>query len=134
MSVQHYAAIMAYRTKRPVKFKLTRQESINWHPKRHPMSIDMTTACDENGILTAMKATLITDAGAYASLSGPVLQRACTHAAGPYNYQVIDITSIGIVKQMLKENKLILTDKLKINPKYIYISNTILVNFIDLKI
>ncbi|WP_241509767.1 molybdopterin cofactor-binding domain-containing protein, partial [Brachyspira hyodysenteriae] len=57
MSVQHYAAIMAYRTKRPVKFKLTRQESINWHPKRHPMSIDMTTACDENGILTAMKAT-----------------------------------------------------------------------------
>ena len=91
MSVQHYAAIMAYRTKRPVKFKLTRQESINWHPKRHPMSIDMTTACDENGILTAMKATLITDAGAYASLSGPVLQRACTHAAGPYNYQVIDI-------------------------------------------
>ena len=51
----------------------------------------MTTACDENGILTAMKAVLITDAGAYASLSGPVLQRACTHAAGPYNYQVIDI-------------------------------------------
>lgn len=91
MSVQHYAAIMAYRTKKPVKFKLTRQESIYWHPKRHPMSIDMTTACDENGILTAMKATLITDAGAYASLSGPVLQRACTHAAGPYNYQVIDI-------------------------------------------
>ena len=91
MSVQHYAAIMAYRTKRTVKFKLTRQESIYWHPKRHPMSIDMTTACDENGILTAMKAILITDAGAYASLSGPVLQRACTHAAGPYNYQVIDI-------------------------------------------
>lgn len=91
MSVQHYAAIMAYRTKRTVKFKLTRQESIYWHPKRHPMSIDMTTACDENGILTAMKAVLITDAGAYASLSGPVLQRACTHAAGPYNYQVIDI-------------------------------------------
>lgn len=91
MSVQHYAAIMAYRTKKPVKFKLTRQESIYWHPKRHPMSIDMTTACDENGILTAMKAVLITDAGAYASLSGPVLQRACTHAAGPYNYQVIDI-------------------------------------------
>lgn len=91
MSVQHYAAIMAYRTKRTVKFKLTRQESIYWHPKRHPMSIDMTTACDENGILTAMKSVLITDAGAYASLSGPVLQRACTHAAGPYNYQVIDI-------------------------------------------
>lgn len=52
------------------------------------MKIEMTTACDENGKLTAMKAKLISDTGAYASLGGPVLQRACTHAAGPYNYQI----------------------------------------------
>ena len=51
-----------------------------------------------------------------------------------YKKYNIEITSIDIVKQLLKENKLILTDKLKINPKYIYISNTILVNFIDLKV
>ena len=51
-----------------------------------------------------------------------------------YKKYNIEITSIDVVNQMLKENKLILTDKLKINPKYIYISNTILVNFIDLKI
>ena len=51
-----------------------------------------------------------------------------------YKKYNIEITSIDIVKKMLKENKLILTDKLKINPKFIYISNTILVNFIDLKI
>lgn len=55
------------------------------------MTIDLTTACDENGRLTAMKAVVVADTGAYASLGGPVLQRACTHAAGPYNYQVIDI-------------------------------------------
>ena len=55
------------------------------------MSIEMTTACDENGRLTAMKATVISDTGAYASLGGPVLQRACTHAAGPYNYQNFEI-------------------------------------------
>ena len=70
-----------------VKVKLTRKESILVHPKRHPMSIDLTTACDENGRLTAMKAVVVADTGAYASLGGPVLQRACTHAAGPYNYQ-----------------------------------------------
>ena len=51
-----------------------------------------------------------------------------------YKKYNLEITSIDIVKKMLKENKLILTDKLKINPKFIYISNTILVNFIDLKI
>lgn len=91
VTVQHQAALIAYITKRAVKVKMTRKESILVHPKRHPMSIDLTTACDENGRLTAMKAVVVADTGAYASLGGPVLQRACTHAAGPYNYQVIDI-------------------------------------------
>lgn len=91
VSVQHHAALLAYLTKRIVKVKLSRQESIVIHPKRHPMWMDITTACDENGILTAMKAVVVSDTGAYASLGGPVLQRACTHAAGPYNFQVIDI-------------------------------------------
>lgn len=91
VSVQHHAALLAYLTKRIVKVKLSRQESIVVHPKRHPMWMDITTACDENGYLTAMKAVVVSDTGAYASLGGPVLQRACTHAAGPYNFQVIDI-------------------------------------------
>ena len=91
VSVQHHAALVAYLTKRIVKVKLSRQESIVVHPKRHPMWMDITTACDENGYLTAMKAVVVSDTGAYASLGGPVLQRACTHAAGPYNFQVIDI-------------------------------------------
>ncbi|MEL7602572.1 MAG: selenium-dependent xanthine dehydrogenase, partial [Bacillota bacterium] len=91
MSVQHHAALLAYHTQRPVKVKLKRAESILVHPKRHAMEMDFTTACDENGRLTAMKALIIADTGAYASLGGPVLQRACTHAAGPYNYQVVDI-------------------------------------------
>lgn len=92
MSVQHHAALLAQKTGRPVKVRLTRAESILIHPKRHAMEMDFTTACDENGYLTAMKAVIISDTGAYASLGGPVLQRACTHAAGPYNYHVIDIT------------------------------------------
>ena len=96
VTVQHHAALIAYLTKRPVKCKLTRKESILIHPKRHPMSIDMTTACDENGMLTAMKAVVVADTGAYASLGGPVLQRACTHAAGPYNYQVVDIDGTAV--------------------------------------
>lgn len=91
MSVQHHAALIAFVTKRPVKVSLSRKESIMIHPKRHAMEMEFTTACDENGILTAMKAVLISDTGAYASLGGPVLQRACTHAAGPYNYHNIDI-------------------------------------------
>lgn len=96
VTVQHLAAMAAYLTKRVVKMKLSRKESLMVHPKRHPFSIDLTTACDENGYLTAMKAVVVSDTGAYASLGGPVLQRACTHAAGPYNYQVIDIDGTAV--------------------------------------
>ncbi len=96
MSVQHHAALMAWCVKAPVKVKFSRQESLLYHTKRHPMDMEFTTACDENGNLTAMKAILIADTGAYASLGGPVLQRACTHAAGPYNYQNVDILGMSV--------------------------------------
>lgn len=96
MSVQHHAALMAWYTKKPVKVKFSRQESLDYHTKRHPMTMEFTTACDENGYLTAMKGVIIADTGAYASLGGPVLERACTHAAGPYNYQNIDILGMSV--------------------------------------
>lgn len=96
MSVQHHAAFLAYMTKKTVKVLLSRKESIMVHPKRHAAEMEFTTGCDENGYLTALKATITTDTGAYASLGGPVLQRLCTHAAGPYNYQNIDITGMAV--------------------------------------
>ena len=92
MSVQHHAALIAYVARVPVKVKLTRQESILIHPKRHPMWMDFTMGCDENGIIQGVKATVVSDTGAFASLGGPVLERACTHAAGPYAYENFEIT------------------------------------------
>ena len=91
VTVQHHAALLAYVTKRPVKVKLTRAESILIHPKRHPMEMDFTLGVDETGIIQGVKAKVVADTGAYASLGGPVLERACTHAAGPYNYQNFEI-------------------------------------------
>jgi selenium-dependent xanthine dehydrogenase len=91
VTVQHLAALIAYLAKRPVKVKLTRQESILIHPKRHPMEMDFTLGCDENGIIQGVVAKVVADTGAYASLGGPVLERACTHASGPYNYQNFEI-------------------------------------------
>jgi len=91
MTVQHHAGLLAYVLQVPVQVTLSRQESIYVSTKRHSMKIEMITACDENGILTAMKTTILSDTGAYSSLGGPVLQRACTHASGPYNYHNIEI-------------------------------------------
>jgi selenium-dependent xanthine dehydrogenase len=91
LSVQHHAALLAWIAKQPVKLTLERQESIRVHPKRHAMEMEFTVACDGEGRLTAMKASLLADTGAYASLGGPVLQRACTHAAGPYKIANVSI-------------------------------------------
>ena len=91
MTTQHFAALLAYKTGRPVKVKLSRPESLLVHPKRHHFEMDFTLGCDENGIIQGIKAQVKTDTGAFASLAGPVLERACTHAAGPYNYQNFEI-------------------------------------------
>ena len=87
VTVQHHAALVTYLTGRPVKVKLTRAESILIHPKRHPMDIEISMGCDSEGNIQGVAVEVIADTGAYASLGGPVLERACTHAAGPYHYE-----------------------------------------------
>ncbi|MBR0163148.1 MAG: selenium-dependent xanthine dehydrogenase [Lachnospiraceae bacterium] len=91
VSCQHTAALAALKCGRPVKIKFSREESIRFHPKRHAMTGTFTLGCDENGILTGLDCDIFFDTGAYASLSGPVLERACTHSVGPYCYQNTDI-------------------------------------------
>ena len=95
VSVQHLAALAAWKFGRPVKAKLTRQESIRFHPKRHAMEGTFTLGCDAEGIFTALDCDIYFDTGAYASLCGPVLERACTHSVGPYRYQNTDIRGYG---------------------------------------
>ena len=91
MTVQHLAALIAYLTRRPVKVRLTRAESLLIHPKRHHFEMDFTMGCDEEGHMMGVKAKVASDTGAFASLGGPVLERACTHAAGPYAYENFEI-------------------------------------------
>ena len=86
MSVQHHAALAAYITKKTVNMKLSRQESLTVHPKRHPMRITLKLGFSLDGRIKAMDARILSDNGAYASIGGPVLQRACTHASGPYSF------------------------------------------------
>ena len=96
LSVQHHAALLAQKTGKPVKLTLSRQESIRVHPKRHAMEIALTTACDAAGKLVAMKARIVADTGAYASLGGPVVQRACTHVSGPYAIPNVEINGVAV--------------------------------------
>ena len=95
VSIQHLAALAAYKLNVPVKCFLTREESLAFHPKRHYMRGTFTLGCDESGHFTGMDCEINFDTGAYASLCGPVLERACTHSVGPYKYKNTDIRGYG---------------------------------------
>jgi aldehyde oxidoreductase len=91
LSVQHHAALCSMLLQRPVKLHLSRAESIRMHPKRHRMRLDYRLACDEKGMLTALRARIIGDGGAYASVGGEVVARTGTHAAGAYHVPSVDV-------------------------------------------
>ena len=93
MSVQAQTALLARVTGRPVKLTLSREESVRMHPKRHPITMHYTAGCDAEGRLTAVRARMIGDSGAYASVGGKVLERAAGHACGPYRVPNVDVES-----------------------------------------
>ncbi len=96
LSVQGHAALFAWHLKKPVKVTLSREESIRMHPKRHPVTIDITLGCDENGILTVMKMRAIGDTGAYASVGTKVMERIAGHATGGYYIPHIDLQALTV--------------------------------------
>lgn len=96
MSNQAHAALAAWRTGRPVKCTLSREESLRMHAKRHPIELEYWAGCDEHGTLTALKVRGIGDSGAYASVGMKVLERAAGHACGPYRWQALDIETIAV--------------------------------------
>jgi selenium-dependent xanthine dehydrogenase len=96
LSVQGHAAVAAHLLGRPVKVKLTRDESIRMHPKRHPMWLDYEIGCDAAGMLTFVHARIVGDTGAYASVGAKVLERAAGHATGAYHVPAADVEAVAV--------------------------------------
>jgi xanthine dehydrogenase molybdenum-binding subunit len=95
MSNQAQTALAALLLQRPVKCTLSRAESLLLHPKRHPIRMEYTAGCDDDGRLTALRCRMIGDSGAYASVGMKVLERAAGHASGPYHFPAIDVVAIA---------------------------------------
>jgi xanthine dehydrogenase molybdenum-binding subunit len=96
MSIQAQTALMAWLVGRPVKMTLTRPESFRIHPKRHPIELSYKIGCDAEGHITAVRARILGDKGAYASVGAKVLERAGGHATGPYRVPNIDMESLAV--------------------------------------
>jgi xanthine dehydrogenase molybdenum-binding subunit len=96
LNVQPHASLLALRTMRPVLLTLSRAESIRFHAKRHPMVMQYTAGCDERGRLLAVRARIIGDTGAYASVGDKVLERAAGHACSGYKVPNVDIEARAV--------------------------------------
>ena len=97
MTTQGHASLLCWHTGRPVMVRLTRQESLRMHPKRHPIVMDYALGCDEHGKLTALVATMHSDSGAYASVGMKVIERAVAHSAGAYTVPNVHVVGTAVI-------------------------------------
>src|SRR5216684_1223484 len=96
LSVQAQAAVAAHLLGRPVKVVLTRKESAQLHPRRHPMIMKYKVGADAEGHLLAVRTRIVGDTGGYAGTGGKCLLRAACHSCGPYRVPNVDIESKAV--------------------------------------
>jgi CO/xanthine dehydrogenase Mo-binding subunit len=94
--VAEIAALLSYKTKKPVKYILSREEDISVMSKRHPAYIEYESAFSKNGALLGVKVNYYLDAGAYSTLTPIVLWRGVIHAIGPYTCDAVEINGYGM--------------------------------------
>ncbi len=80
-----HAALLALKSRRPVKIIYDRAEDMASTTKRHPSRVLHRTGLDKDGRLIAQDIDVLLDGGAYVTLSPVVLSRGIIHAAGPYS-------------------------------------------------
>ncbi|MGH3017854.1 MAG: selenium-dependent xanthine dehydrogenase [Gaiellaceae bacterium] len=96
LNVQCHAALLARSSGSPVLVTLSRRESLRFHAKRHPMWLEYTAGCDEDGQLLAIRARIVGDTGAYASVGDKVLERAAGHACSAYRVPNVDVEAKAV--------------------------------------
>ena len=99
LTIQAQTALAAYLLQRPVKTVLTRKQSTQLHPKRHPMTLKYTVGADAEGHLLAVRVRIVGDTGGYAGTGGKCLLRAACHSCGPYRVPNVDVEVQGRVHQ-----------------------------------
>jgi CO/xanthine dehydrogenase Mo-binding subunit len=91
-----HAALLAWKSGRPVKIIYDRAEDMTATTKRHPSRTRHRTAVTRDGKLLGMEIDFVIDGGAYATLSAVVLSRGTIHAAGPYECPNVRIRSKAV--------------------------------------
>jgi CO/xanthine dehydrogenase Mo-binding subunit len=95
-----HAALLAWKSGKPVKIIYDRAEDMAATTKRHPSRTWHRTGVTRDGKLLAMEIDFTLDGGAYETLSPVVLSRGTIHAAGPYLCPNVRIRSRVVATNM----------------------------------
>jgi CO/xanthine dehydrogenase Mo-binding subunit len=95
-----HAAVLAWKSGKPVKMIYDRAEDMVATTKRHPSRTRHRTAVSRDGKFLAMDIDFTIDGGAYETLSPVVLSRGTIHAAGPYDCPNVRIRSRAVATNM----------------------------------
>jgi CO/xanthine dehydrogenase Mo-binding subunit len=98
--ISGHAALLAWKSGRPVKMIYDRAEDMVATTKRHPSRTRHKTAVTKDGKLLAMEIDFVIDGGAYCTLSPVVLSRGTIHSAGPYFCPNVRIHSKAVATNM----------------------------------
>jgi CO/xanthine dehydrogenase Mo-binding subunit len=96
MLYQGMLALAAIRTRRPVRYVFTREESIAASAKRHPFRIHYTMGLKKDGRITATRMHMVADGGAYAMSTPGVMNKSAILGPGPYAIDNVQVDSIGV--------------------------------------
>jgi hypothetical protein len=96
MIYQGMLALAAIKSRRPVRYVFTREESFIASAKRHPFSIQYKMGLKKNGKITATKMVMISDGGAYAMSTPGVMNKSAILGPGPYQIDHVWVDAIGV--------------------------------------
>ncbi|HVX92358.1 MAG TPA: molybdopterin cofactor-binding domain-containing protein, partial [Xanthobacteraceae bacterium] len=85
MIYQGILALLAIKTRRPVRLVYTREESIATTAKRHPSRTRCRMGLKKDGRITALDMRVIYDGGAYGMSTEGVVRKGAILGAGPYD-------------------------------------------------
>jgi CO/xanthine dehydrogenase Mo-binding subunit len=96
MIYQGMLALLAMKTRRPVRLVFTREESIASTAKRHPSRTQLRMGLTRDGRIRALEMKMICDGGAYGLSTEGVMRKAAILAAGPYVIANVKVDTIGV--------------------------------------
>jgi CO/xanthine dehydrogenase Mo-binding subunit len=96
LSLQIHLALLALRTRRPIKMVFGRDETFVGHVHRHPAKIWLRHEASRDGRLRRVEGRVLIDGGAFTSTTPSVLGNLMSFIVGPYDCETVRVAGAAV--------------------------------------